>query len=386
MLGWVTVRGFGRVLKCFGFSLAVCALCLGATACNREGGSSSAPSDVHQSDTPSSPVAETANGTTADQNSPPTPIRFSGPCGVEATGGGPRPADPRGEVPFPPAGMANLGVKHPNASPVRLSTGCGGRLYVTDTRAHSLFIYEPDLTLIGELKGLQQPLGVAVDLDDRIYVGNDGRNNVEVYDQDGVKLRAIGEGIIEMPNELALDSAGNLYVADSRANLVRIFTPEGEAGPQIGSGQTDAEKLEFPVSVVVREAAAGGEKEVLVADQGRSRIAVFDEEGSFLRAYGQPVEAFSSEWKGRFVRMQALAIDSAGRLHVLDSFMSKVQVLDAGDGAFLSSYGKLGTEDGDLYVALDLVVTAGGTVLVANSGRHRVEVIHQLPELADGVK
>lgn len=305
---------------------------------------------------------------------------------MDGTGEEPRAGDPGGENPFPPAGMTNLAVKHPNASPVRLATGCGGRVYVTDTRAHSVFIYEPDLTLIGELKGLQRPLGIVIDREGQIYVGNDGRDNVEVYDRDGVKLRAVGEGVIEMPNELALDGAGNLYVADSRANLVRVFTPEGEAGPQLGSGLTDAEKLQFPVSVVVREAAGGGEKEVLVADQGRSRVAVFDEEGSFLRAYGQPVEAFSSEWEGRFVRMQSLAIDSAGRLHVLDSFMSKVQVLDAEDGAFLSAYGKLGTEDGDLYVALDLVVTAGGSVLVANSGRHRVEIVHQLPTPADGVK
>jgi len=46
-----------------------------------------------------------------------------------------------------------------------------------------------------------------------IYVGNDGRDNVEIYSPQGELQATWGTGVLSMPNSLARDQFGNLYVA-----------------------------------------------------------------------------------------------------------------------------------------------------------------------------
>jgi sugar lactone lactonase YvrE len=121
-----------------------------------------------------------------------------------------------------------LAIKNSNRYPTRLAFGPAGFLYVTDAKVGSVFIYDPNLLLIGELKGFEKPLGIAIDPDGLIYVGSNRLNCVEVYDLDGQKVGSIGQGKIKMPNDLAFDAAGNLYVADSLSNIVRVYDPNGK--------------------------------------------------------------------------------------------------------------------------------------------------------------
>ncbi|NOZ00932.1 MAG: hypothetical protein GXP54_03470 [Deltaproteobacteria bacterium] len=260
-----------------------------------------------------------------------------------------------------------MAVRHANRTPARIAQGKDGTIVASDPVAGSIFIYDSGLRLQGEIKGLDKPLGVAVDPDGRIYVGCDGGDSVEVFGTDGEKLATIGLGRIQMPNDLALDAKGNLYVADSRANRVLVFSIGGKFVRGIGAcGESD---LSFPAALAV-----SGD-ELYVADQGNARIRVFDEEGVCLRTLGGPVGEFSDDWKGKFVRPQSLDIDENGLVHVLDAFMNRVQVLDAVTGAFIRSYGEPGKAPGRLSLPLDILITSDGRVLAADSGNHRVGVI-----------
>jgi DNA-binding beta-propeller fold protein YncE len=255
-------------------------------------------------------------------------------------------------------------------APIRIAEASDGRLFITDSKSNSLFVLHNLLTE-AELQDLDRPLGVAVDATGNIYVGNDGRDNVEVYDPTGNKLRDIGTGTIQMPNDLALDLAGNLYVADSLANNVQVYAPTGELLRTIGDNL-----LEFPVSVTVAYSVpGGGGGELYVADQGHAKIQVFDLSGTPLRSYGQRLELEETDWHGKFVQIQSLAVDQMGRLHVLDSALSNVQILDPLNGAYLDSYASMGTAEGLLYLPLDIVITAGNQTMVTNNGNHRIDMI-----------
>ena len=255
-------------------------------------------------------------------------------------------------------------------SPIRIAEGSDGRLFVTDAKSNSLFVLENLLT-VGELQELDQPLGIAVDSAGNLYVGNDGRDNVEVYDSAGNKLRDIGAGTLQMPNDLALDLAGNLYVADSLSNNVQVYAPNGALLRTIGDGL-----LQFPVSVAIAYSVpGGGGGELYVADQGHTKVRVFALSGTPLRAYGQRLELEETDWHGKFVQIQSLAVDQMGRLHVLDSALSNVQILDAVSGAYLDSYASMGTTEGLLYLPLDIVITADNQTMVTNNGNHRIDMI-----------
>ncbi len=287
------------------------------------------------------------------------------------------------EEPLSPPGITrscvgNIDLVNSLRLPTRLTQGADGRVYVSDATVGSVFIYDSSLTQMAELKELATPLGVAVSASDLIYVGNNGRNNVEVYDASGEWLQSIGEGDIQMPNDLALDADGNLYVVDSLSNTIWVYEPDGSLLRSIGTPGNGPGKLSFPAAVEISYRSPAGE--VYVADQSNWRVQVFDLNGVYLRQFGSRMPAFSDDWQGKFVTIQSLAMDAQNRLHAADSYQNRVQILDPETGAFIDSYGEYGRGVGELNVPLDIYITPQGGVVVTNSGNRRVETIHTIEE------
>ena len=269
-----------------------------------------------------------------------------------------------------------------NNYPTRLALGLDNEIYVSDAEADAVFIYDAELNLAGELRGIRRPLGVAVAPNGNVYIGSDARDEVQVYDYSGERIQTIGAGTIKMPNDLVVDRDGWLYVADSLSNKVWIFDPNGVPAGSAGSEGDDPGRLDFPVAITIAYRIEGSAEigELFVADQRHASIQVFDLQGNFLRSYGGKVTSgtSNSSWQGKFVRIQSLAVDAPGRIHAVDCYMNKVQILDAVTGVYLDSYGEFGTDGGRLNLPLDILVT-GGRVIVTNAGNKRVEVIYTIP-------
>ena len=135
----------------------------------------------------------------------------------------------------------------------------------------------------------------------------------------------------------------------------------------IGAGQ-----LRFPTSVAI----AGGE--LYVADQLTNRVEVFDlSSGNFQRSLGGDVSQgmMGYKWKGRFIRLQSVAVDGQGRVHALDSHMGIIQILDAQTGGWISHYGTEGTGEGQLRLPEDIAIIGSATTAVANTLNRRIEVL-----------
>lgn len=347
-------------LTCIGWM--VCALGLAACA-------NTPPAPTAGTDKPSAPAAgvaeDPAQTPTNPAEDPSKPVGNEDPITVD------NPNQPGIDDTTPVVPQSGLMVQHAMQYPTRLAVAPNGQIIVTDARVGSAFIYTDKLLLAGEIKGIEGALGVAVSADGTIYVGSAKTQSVEVFSAKGVKLATIGAGEVKMPNSLAFDAAGNLYVADSRSNVVKVFATDGKQLSTIGAGQ-----LLFPAAVTV----VGDE--LFVADQGNFRVVVFDLEGSMLREFGEAVEEFSADWQGRFVKVQGLAVDAEGRIHVADSYLNTVQVFSASTGAFVSSYAEPGS--GLLTLPLDIAITAKGQVIVANTESQRVEAIYNVAIPAAG--
>jgi hypothetical protein len=272
-----------------------------------------------------------------------------------------------------------LALKHANTYPVRMALGPNGQLYVSDPKIKSIFIYNTDLQLTRELKGLSSPLGVAVDSEGSIYVGNAGVDaNVEKYDSQGKLVATIGQGLVRAPTDMALDLNDNLYVADSKSNVVWVYQSDGTHLRTIRSGG-----LKSPMAVEISY-YYDQTGELFVADKGNYLVKVFDLQGNLLRSFGGFPEkggmmGTTWYWEGKFFSLQSLAMDTQGRLHALDIYMTKIQILDPVTGVYIADYGEYGTGSGQLKLPLDIIINSDGVVIVADTDNRRVEVIYTVP-------
>jgi len=165
------------------------------------------------------------------------------------------------------------------------STGTGN-YYISDPVVGSVFIFDPNLGLIGELKNLDKPLGVAIDTQGYLLVGSDGRDNIEVYDPaNGDLLATFADGVVKMPTSINIGPNGDIYVTDSRNHLVQVFEASYLPVRTIGAPGSGAGQLKFPLdaTIISRQDNSTVIEEIFIADQGNQRIQVFDLLGNFDR-------------------------------------------------------------------------------------------------------
>lgn len=272
---------------------------------------------------------------------------------------------------------------------IRIADGANisDNYYITDAIVGSLFIYDKNLALKGEIKGLNRPLGVVIDSQGKLLIGNDGRDNIEVYDPaNGDLLAVFGEGLVTMPNTITTDILGNIYVTDSRSNCIYVFDQTYNLLRIIGKSSAQG-ALDFPIDteIIIRSGdGIANIQEVFVADQRNKRVQVYDLEGNWLRSLTfAGMDGQDCDWMTGlcevpavlgFTRLQALDVDSLGRLHVLDNFATSARMFDPADGSFLGSYGEYGEQAGFLRLPMDVLITERNTAIVIAGDGGRIEV------------
>jgi sugar lactone lactonase YvrE len=179
------------------------------------------------------------------------------------------------------------------------------------------------------------PFGVAVGTDGSLYVADAGESNRirKITPQGSVATLAGGrEGFADgsgagasfnTPSALALDAAGNLYVADTGNNRVRKVTPEGIVTTLAGDGAagfvdgpaTQA-RFDAPVGVAVDK-----DGQVYVADTYNDRVRVITKEGLVrtLAGSGVPGSADGAGASASFDTPCGVAVSDAGEVYVSDT-------------------------------------------------------------------
>ncbi|MDC8759891.1 gluconolaconase [Janthinobacterium fluminis] len=179
------------------------------------------------------------------------------------------------------------------------------------------------------------PFGLAIDAAGNAYVAEGGDNNrIRKLGADGVVATLAGgrEGYADgvgaaaafhTPSGVALDAAGNLYVADTGNHAIRKVAPDGTVttlagggGAGFRDGRGRAAQFNGPLGVAV-----GPDGAVYVADAYNDSIRRVAPDGqvSTVAGNGQPGEGDGAALAAQFDTPCALAVDAAGQIFIADT-------------------------------------------------------------------
>jgi len=260
------------------------------------------------------------------------------------------------------------------AEPVGLAVSDDGqRLYVADFGQLAVFVFDfaqRTFTKIGGAEPLGRPVGLALDAEENLYVVEQQKRAVSVYDRKGRRLRSITHASVERPTGIAIDRArGRIYLVDTAHTLstehtVKVFGMAGEFVGKIGTGKGEEPgQFLFPTYAAVD--AAGN---LYVSDTLSSRVQVFDPHGKLVRSIGQR----GNSW-GSFDKPKGVALDSFGNLYVVDSGWSNVQIFNQ-KGQVLLFFGGRGPIPGMLKNPSAVAIDRNNRIYVGDYLNHRVEV------------
>jgi uncharacterized protein (TIGR03437 family) len=298
------------------------------------------------------------------------------------------------------ATSAQLGV------PVGVATDNAGNLYIADNSGPPRIRKVSPTGIIttiagGDTGGLIDPRGVAVDNAGNLYVPDYGAGRVLKVSPSGTITTVAGNGPccgssdggpattaqLHYPSYLAMDAAGNLYIADSsvyKVSPVGVITTV--AGANLGSFGDGV-----PATGAVLSAAGLAVDNVgnlYIADTSTSRIRKVSPSGIINTLAGNSTFGYSGDG-GPAISAQlnypaGLAGDSVGNLYVADSGNGRVRKVSptgiittvAGNGTCCNSLGDGGpATSAQLNGPVSVAIDGTGNLYIADSGNYRVRKV-----------
>jgi sugar lactone lactonase YvrE len=249
----------------------------------------------------------------------------------------------------------------------------GNRVYVSDYALLQVFVYDfqnKKFRKIGEEEPLQRPVGIALDANENLYVAEQMKKGVQVFDSIGKPLRFITDPSLERPGGIAIDrQRGRLYVADSghtksEVHSVKKFDLQGNFLGTVGKGKGSKEgQFLFPTNLCL-----DADGNLYVVDTLNSRVQVFDPDGNFVKKFGER----GTGW-GMFDKPKAVAVDSFKNVYVLDSGWSNVQIFNQ-SGKVLLFFGGRGSYPGLLQNPTSMTIDRQNRIYVGDYLNHRVGI------------
>ena len=239
---------------------------------------------------------------------------------------------------------------------------------------------------------LISPAGVAVDGSGALYIADRGDFRIRRVDAAGTITTVAKAGA---PKGVALDGAGILYIADSGYNRIRRVDVSGrittiagcrESGFGGDGGPAVAAQLNHPGGVAV-----DGAGNLYIADTRNHRIRRVDTSGTITTVAGIG-EGSDSGGAGPAAEAvlhwpQGVAVDGSGNVYIADTWNHRIRRVDL-SGVFTTiagtGQGGFGGDGGpavkaQLNYPTGVAVDEAGNVYVADSGNHRIRVLTRLP-------
>jgi sugar lactone lactonase YvrE len=298
-------------------------------------------------------------------------------------------------------------------NPAGIAVDAAGNLYIADSNRIRKISHGAITTVAGNgtygFSGdngpatsaqLFNPQGVAVDAAGNLYIADTFNNRIRKV-SGGVITTVAGNGTsgingdnipattaqLNWPYGVAVDGAGNLYIANTYNNrvckvsggIITTLAGNGTHGYGGDNGPATAAQLSYPDGVAVD--AAGN---VYIADTDNDRIRKVSG-GVIATVAGNGTEGFSGD-KGPATAAQlgwpySVAVDAAGNLFIADTYNNRIRKVSGGAIATVGGDGTFGF-GGDKGPATSaavspagIAVDSAGNLYAADTVNYRIRIL-----------
>ena len=317
-------------------------------------------------------VATFAGSTSGFVNGTGTAAKFAGPYGVAA--------DSSGNVYVGDTGNSVI-RKISAAGVVSTLAGSGVNGFANGSGASAQFA---------------NPGGVAVDASGNVYVADINNNLIRKITSSGTVTTFAGSGAagfangtgtsaqFYFPYGVAVDSSGNVYVADSSNFRIRKITPAGVVTTLAGSGSNSfadgtgtGASFSYPYGIAVDSSGT-----VYVADWGDNRIREITAAGVVTTLAGSSVAGYLDGTGGgaEFNRPEGIAVDSSGNVFVSDGSNQVIRKITSSGTVTTFAGSTYGFADGShtsaqLETPFQLSFGPSGVLYLADTDNNRIRII-----------
>jgi serine/threonine protein kinase/sugar lactone lactonase YvrE len=227
--------------------------------------------------------------------------------------------------------------------------------------------YSHKIGQVGAGKGqFYQPRGLCI-YQGLVFVADTQNQRIQVFNRIGDWQYLIRAGAqqdyLKTPCNVTVSPQGQIFVVDSGLHRVAIFDQSGRFIRAFGSQGKSRGEFSNPYGIAV-----SSKGEVYVADVENSRIQVLDVHGKVNKNFGRP-----GTRPGEFKTPYSIALDSQDNLYVLDYGIPRVQMLDR-QGICRLDFGKRGVGPGEFSIPRGVAVDVKGRIYVADTLNHRVQI------------
>lgn len=301
-------------------------------------------------------------------------------------------------------------------TPVALTTDTAGNVYVADANNDTIRKITPNGAVstlagaagqaaladgTGSAARFNYPNGIALDAAGNLYVTDANNHAIRRVTPAGDVTTLAGgvaeEGSVDgsgssarfaFPAGVALDAAGNVYLADSDNNTVRKMAPDRSvstfAGAAISFGSSDgtdgAAQFFYPEGL-----AADAQRNVYVADSSNHTIRKITPAGVVSTFAGKAGEHSATDGAGadaRFFFPNGVVTDATGNLYVTDSNNHTIRKITAAGvvSTFAGTAGQSGSADGSgaaarFFYPIGIAIDAAGTLYVTDTNNQTIRKI-----------
>jgi sugar lactone lactonase YvrE len=221
---------------------------------------------------------------------------------------------------------------------------------------------------------LGEPYGMAVDSKGQIYIADQKVGaififNTETRDLELLKNKTHGHFVRIIG--LAMDDNDRLFVSDPGLSHVVVFNAQHQPEEVITEGLVSPGGLALDIE----------NRLLYVADVEQDQVLVYDADTFKLkRRIGTGGQKHALTTPGDFARPSGLAVDRDGNLYVADTLNNRIEIFD-GDGKFITTFGKAGDGPGYFARPKGVAIDSDNHIWVVDGMQDRVQVFNQEAQL-----